>query len=236
MAHSLTRWLGSDGIHEQPGSPRVTNTGSGNKTTRVYRGPFSALIEAQPAVGQTVAGSIGKVESVEIVPDGAGRAGPGTMTIVLADDQETFEIEASTLEKPLEKHPLFTTGAKALSEDDLDKIAAWKATNSAAERTTAFAALSANAKYFVGKLRRGQESYIVPAPIARKTSRSFEKPVTSATGKRGAPAGFPGLPAGYVWLKTADRAVKQGPRASWERVEEWTGADEWDADIYPAAV
>ncbi len=235
MANPRTRWIGSSRIHEQPGSPRVVNTAQGNKTTRIYRGPFSALLNAQPNLGQTIDGSVGMVESVEIVPDGAGMDGPGTMTIVLANDQATYEIEASTLEKPLEKHPLYRPGGdKELSDDDLDKIAAWRTANNSAERKALFTALTTNAKHFVNKLRRGQESYIVPAPIARRTTRSFQQPSPEQTGKRGTPGNFPGLPGGYVWLKTADRAVLQGIRGSWERIEEWTGADEWDTDIYPS--
>jgi hypothetical protein len=234
--NTLTRWIGSTRIVEQPGSPKVINSGSGNRTIRTYRGPFSALDSAQPGVGQTVDGSIGKVETVEIQPDGAGTDGPGTMIVTLADDQVTFEVDGATLEKPLERHPLYNAGGdKALTDADLDKIATWKNASNAAERATAYAALSDNAKHFVSKLRRGQESYLVPAPVARKTTRSYVKPTTATIGKRGAPGGFPDIPEGYEWLKTNDKGIKQGARASWERVEEWTAADTWDHDIYPTA-
>ena len=230
------RWVGTAAIQEQPGSPKITNSGSGAKVLRTYRGPFSALVSAQPNPGQTVDGSIGKVETVEIQPDGAGTEGPGTMVVTLADDQITYEIDAATLEKPLALHPRYITdGAKALSIDDHNKISAWQNAQSAQDLANAYTALSANAKDYVDKLRLGEEAYLVPAPIARKTTRSYVKPTTQGIGKTGAPDGFPDLPAGYQWLKTSDKGIKQGIRASWERVEEWTGADKWDTDIYPAA-
>ncbi len=34
----------------------------------------------------------------------------------------------------------------------------------------------------------------------------------------------------YKYLKTADRAVRQSMK--WQRVEEWTGAEEIDDDLY----
>ncbi len=83
------------------------------------------------------------------------------------------------------------------------------------------------------KFLSGIEGYIVAAPVCRKTSRSYFKPATSGTGTRGAPSGFPDAPSGYIWLKTADRAVRQGTRGKWERVEEWTAADHWDTELYP---
>ena len=35
-------------------------------------------------------------------------------------------------------------------------------------------------------------------------------------------------------LTTADKATRSGGRGKWERIEEFTGAEKWDADIYPA--
>jgi hypothetical protein len=39
-------------------------------------------------------------------------------------------------------------------------------------------------------------------------------------------------PADYEYMKTADTRRKTGRQ--YERVEEWTGAEEWDEDIYAA--
>jgi hypothetical protein len=230
------RIRGDDDVKEQPGSPHLITTGTGTKTTRTWRGGYAKLAAFSLTVGTSLDGSLGKIDSVELVPDRAGKTGPGTLTVVLADDEATYEIDAGTLEKPLVKHPIFAAGgAHALTDADIDKIETWKNAATSGERTTAYTALSANAKFFVDKLRRGEESYLLPAPIARKTTRAYAKPTTYATGTRGDPGGFPGLPAGYEWLKTGDKAIRQGVRGSWERVEEWTGAELWDHDIYPTA-
>jgi hypothetical protein len=42
------------------------------------------------------------------------------------------------------------------------------------------------------------------------------------------------LPGGYLWLSTADRSTRTGTYGKWQRVQEWTGADSWDATIYPS--
>mgnify|MGYP001065892957 CR=1 FL=1 len=130
-------WRGSVEIFEQPGSPRITSTPQGDRTVRVYRGPFAALKSARPTPGQTMAGFDGKVDSVDVVPDGAGPNGPGTMTITIATDEVVYEIDTTMLEKPLAKHPLFAAGGdKALTSDDSDKIEGWKNAAISSERRT----------------------------------------------------------------------------------------------------
>lgn len=89
-------------------------------------------------------------------------------------------------------------------------------------------------KDYFAKLDAGQESFIIPAPVARITTRTSQRPGSTQMGKIGPPGGFPELPAGYQWLGTADRALRQGSSGKWERVREWTGADKWDNQIYTA--
>jgi hypothetical protein len=231
------RWKGDTAnIHEQPGSPHYQASGIGARVTHVFGGPYAQLVLNAPTVGAIYGSSSSKVESVEIVPTGAGVDGPGLMTIIVADDFVAYEVEWTTLEKALARHPLFRAGgAKELTSADLDKIEEWKNATTSSERTRIYGTLSANAKFFSDKLRIGEEAYLLPAPVARKTTRSYTAPSSSACGLRGAPSVFPGLPAGYEWLSTGDRAVKQGIRGNWERVQEWTGAEKWDADLYTAA-
>jgi hypothetical protein len=85
------------------------------------------------------------------------------------------------------------------------------------------------------KFKAGTTNYVAPAPVARRTTRSFLKPTNVTQGKLETPSAFAGLPAGYMWLKTADRSLRQGKRGKWERVQEWTGATIWDTDLYPSA-
>ena len=37
----------------------------------------------------------------------------------------------------------------------------------------------------------------------------------------------------FVWFKTADRSVRAGKHGKWQRIEEWTGFDTVDTDLYP---
>jgi hypothetical protein len=219
----------------------------GERIVLVYRGKYSTMLAARPAIGDEVTGFEGNyVDQVDLVPDGAGTSGPATMTVVLVSEtwsgattpdlDLTEEVEWSQLEKPIEQHPRYQSGGGAeLDSDDLDAIEEWRNATTAEDRSTLYGALTTNAKELADKIRRGQSSYIVPAPVVRKTTKSFETPSSSAQGIRTTSAPVTGAPSGYVWLGTADRAVRQGGRGKWERVQEWTGADEWDSDLYPSS-
>jgi hypothetical protein len=89
-------------------------------------------------------------------------------------------------------------------------------------------------KDYFDTLNAGNETYVVPAPVARITTRSGQLPTTSAVGKRQTPPGFARLPPGYQWLGTGDRAVRTGSSGKWERTREWTGATAWNTKVYPA--
>lgn len=90
--------------------------------------------------------------------------------------------------------------------------------------------LSDDAKEYCQKLLRGQESYNEYTPIARLTTSSIAKPTTGACGTIATSPPVDGIPSGYKWLKTADRACKRSYK--WERVQEWTGTWWWDTDLY----
>ncbi len=239
-------WKGSTGIQEQPGSPHETITASSWTMVRTFRGPYAALQSARPKAGDTMEDISNDlfVDRIELVRE-AGTSGrmvvylnklSGSVGSGEPAPPPRYEVEWVQIEKPLSAAPYFASGgAAALTDEDRDKIEEWRAATSAADRTTLYNGLSANAKLFVNRLRAGIEAFFVPAPVARITSWSWQKPSTSACGKRQSPPGFSGLPSGYSWLKTADRAVREGASGRWERIEEWTGADFWDPQLYPLA-
>lgn len=242
-------WRGSTEIHEAPDSPRRTWTAAGLRVIRVFRGPYAALVAAAPDVGDEMVGTPGVyVEQGEIVPLEAGMTGPGVMTITLAnesteegEDQPTYECEWSLLEKDLRLHPRYLTGgANALTATDLTQLKKWEGEDDEAKRAAfqftkadnTTGTLSANAQHIAAKILRGQTSYVVPAPVARRTTRTYSVPATSACGQRENPPTATGAPTGYEWMKSSDRRLRQGAHGKWERIEEWTGADKIDADIY----
>jgi hypothetical protein len=233
-------WKGSTKIEEQPGSPKYTESGSGEKVVRTFRGPYSTLFGTRPRKGGTMTGYDGFViDEVYLEPDGAGPDGPGTMTVTLLKDlffstatDAVEEIEYTEITKPAEQAPIFAPGgAKELTDTDLDRIADWKAAGTAAERTRIYAEASANAKYFITKLKRGQDSYVVFAPVYRRTRKSYNPPTTTRCGRKVAKPGP--CPAGYEWFQSADRRMRQGGAGKWEYVTEITGVDRVDTDFYP---
>lgn len=240
-------WKGTETMQEDPGSPHLVTSANGRSMTRRFTGKYSDLMSAQPDPGMGMDGVPGDLEvaKVEVIK---GKATTGKMIVHLVSQADGFatspgtppsiyEIDSGQLEKPLSSHKLYATGGTyALLPADLDAVEEWRNKTSAADRATAFAALSANAKNLATKIQRGQESYLVPAPIARKTSPSWKPANPGATGKTGTPTGFgSALPSGYKWLKVTDRATRTGNSGRWERVEEWQAADDWDVQIYPPA-
>jgi hypothetical protein len=242
-------WRGSEDIHEAPSSPRRVLTATAQRVVRVFHGPYSALVAAEPDIGSEMVGFSGLyVEQVETVPDGAGADGPGVMTVTLAVEWvagtdsglPSYECEWTMIERDLRLHTRYATGgANALTAADLTQLKKWEGEDDEAKRAAfqftkadgTSGTLSANAQHIAGKILRGQTSYIVPAPVARRTTYSYSVPSTSGCGQRGNPPAATGYPSGYEWIKTSDRRMRQGS-GKWERIEEWTGADTVDADIY----
>jgi hypothetical protein len=253
-------WKGSKEIHEAPTSPKREKSVQGLRITRVFNGPFASLVAAEPSIGQVMEGYEGiPILTVSTEPLEAGPTGPGRMTIVAGNDDlggggtggidpivdlaPTYEIEWTQLEQPLLQHPMYAAGASVeLTPADLANLEQWKQESDPALKAVykfkatngSEVTLSPNAQHYAGKVRRGIESYFVPAPVCRKTTRHFTKPQTSAMGRRQNPPGDVGAPPGYVWLVSADRAIRQGRGGTWERITEWLGAQSWDTDIYPA--
>jgi hypothetical protein len=252
-------WKGFKDLAERPESPDWDFSGSKKTCTRTFEGPYDKCLDKRPKLGQNMADipldyfvSNTKVKRI------AGAKGaltitmesyvPETHSIEQSEPyQPQYEIEWVEIERKLEQHPRYQTGgAKAFTDEDFASLPKWedeadpalkkifKFTIVNADNKKETKELSENAKDLATKKLRGQESYIIYSPVARRTSQSRDVPVTSPCGKRQTPA-VPSVPSGYVWLKTADRATRTGRYGKWERIEEWTGADFWDEDIYPTA-
>ena len=213
------------------------------ETVLLYSGPYTALRAARPSIGQLVSivGGGQRVDEVEIYPREAGKAGAGFMQVTLrgatptslvidgAVDETRDEVEWVPVEKPLETHAYFRG---SLTSADLGKIAAWKDASTEAERTAAYADTSGKARDYLDKLIAGVESWTAYAPVIRRTTVGAKRLDVSACGTRGGvPSGL--AISGYTFVRTADRAVRQGRGGKWERVQEWTGAEYVDADLYP---
>lgn len=230
MSDVLT--LGTTEPQEQPQSGAENSAKQGTTRTVVLRGDETQLRAEKPAVGSTWydGGEAHAVLSAELRPEKGGLA---TLTIQLApgdpesgepDPLETkWEVNWQQIEKPLLSHP---------DVSDPDAIAKWKELPDRADKVDT---LSEPSRKWARKILKGVESYLIFAPVAKRTD--IYPPIMPTTGRcglRGDPAGAPSIPDGYEWLKTADGAVQQDD-GRYVRTQEWTGSDEWDADLYEAA-
>lgn len=232
-------------VKEQPGSGA---TELGGQITLKFRGKDDSSFDT--SVANTVAaitthtvisrkktpGKGGLAECVVLLRPKAsvpGSGGSGTDTLSC-----TFEIEMAQLEKPLLAHPSFSGYADVVGKwmnsppeiKNANKFVSGVDANGAAivEAVTGEALTKV-----LPKLRKGVESYLMFVPVVTKTTVSESMPsVGENIGKRGAPRL---TPAGtWEWLKTGDKAMQRQDGA-WERIEQWTAADEWDHDLYGEA-
>ena len=235
------RWKGSKGTKEDPSSPKLSNTKDGWKQTRIFNGMYETMEKALPDRLSNLAGSPDTlfVDTVllEKLPAGRGKLTIELVSSPIGDpNTSTPELEWMEIQRPLLQHPRYQSGgAMALNDDDLDIIEEWKNAATAAERKTIYAKIVGlqmdGALDFVDKLKHGQESYTVHAPVVRLTTKSAAEPACGGCDVITMPPGEAHPPAGYAWLKSADRKVRQ--EGLWCRVQEWMGADDIDGDLYP---
>ena len=235
---TLIVWKGSSALQLSPDSPEIKVTKDGTETTLIYTGPTAAVIAAIPPRLASIGTYLGFVDTVTTKQLPGGRS---SMTVVLtpspwtlSNDTPTIEIEWVEIQKKLETHPRYQTGGESeLDNADLDQLDRWRNASSSTQRAAEYATIAASypeLKNLVDKLRRGQDSYMVYAPVVRKITSNTSEPTTNQCGLRTTPAA---TITGYEFLQTADRATRKNGR--WERTEEWTGAEVWDSDIYPAS-
>lgn len=236
--------IGERGVHLHHTTGRVVASDTTTRTI-VKQGRYADLKNTVPAKGSTYEGLT--VVLAELSPS---RGGMAKLTVTGTDSSASrysgeneapgidYEVEMAQIEKPICCHPKFKAYA--------DQIAMWRDGDPALRAALKYEdanhdiqSLNGHAVDVAKLILKGVESYLVFAPVARKTTNS-EKPAVKAFGAVGAKCGRIGTPPGklasmvagsWKWLKTADRAVETSGGGS-QRIEEWTGADEWDEDLY----
>jgi hypothetical protein len=229
----------------KPGFPKPVKTENGEATLIEYIGATSTLSAAVPDIGDEWGDFEGTVRSTSLVPvEGLDTTSELTITVELISESpeepgvlesESYEIEWVAVARSMYEHPQFAInggGANELSSVDISEIALWEAEpNTTLKAAYQFqneyyaGTLSASAKLFARGIELGQTVFEDFAPVARKISTySGGPPPESEAGQKDEPAGFPRLPDGYEWRKSADRNVTAGKRTRWEKQEEWIGA------------
>ena len=223
--------------YEQSGSPRYSYDKEGGRCSRVFRGGMDILQAMRPSVGGRMADVSPDflVVSIDIYPTSTSEIGEMVVNLDNFSDEselnwvnnnapkeETIEIEWSQLDKPLAQAPVF----KNLSPEDI-KLA--EDILSGKQTTDALEGKSDRLLLYYEKRAKGQQTYLVFAPVVRRTSQSTSRPSAGACGKINSP---PVGVNGYQFIKTACRISKSKSNKYWERSEEWLGADSWDTDLY----
>ena len=247
------RIKGSSAITDVPGSPKYRFGADEVTATRTLRGLMSELWLAVPQRGALYPGLLDarlRVVDAELLPT---KAGLGELTINLSSKLEnntsseapgTFQLERdwTLVDRPIELHPMFAD----LTDEWRSAVQAWldleprfaakrkafqypKVDNPTAGTSSHWGTLSGLALKLARKRLKGVDTYWAVAPVVRRTSEYTRIPPGSTVPKRGSP---PVSVPGWQFLKTADRAVREGKRGPWIRSEEWTGAVEWDSEIY----
>ena len=202
---------------------RTTNDGTQTKV-ETWKGPYKLLEAKQNAIGFTA-------KSTNLAPDGPNGILTITYEIPAPEDyqftgsQTSIEVVWQELRKPIEQHPMFknvpaTEKKKAKDAAELEG----EASEAAAQQ------LDTIAKKLYDFLINGTTDYNTGVPLVRRTKTRM------AGSEGGGGAWFRdkppvSVPGSWEWLKTADERRKDG--RAFTLTEEWTGATEWDKELYP---
>lgn len=231
----------------RPGFPKEKVGESEYRADIEYVGLESDLRTAAPSIGSAWGDYQGTVSEVSIEPLELTGYAILTVSVVkkfepegdgTGEKQETnYEIDWVDVQRPIFEHREFMAGgAYALTNDDIIEIGIWKE-NPNAEKKKAFLyentpgsadwiPLSDPAKRCAAGILKGIEYFVFKAPIARKSETWVNGPPNvSEAGLKDTPTGFPHLPSGFEWIKSADRSIRSGAQNRWQRDEEWQGAD-----------
>jgi hypothetical protein len=234
----------------KPDFPKITQGDNGTTTELEYIGEASE-IEGIAIVGASASPYAGIIKTVvsEVV-EVSGLVNLRVTCEELFEAEEdtpgelreiSYEIEWVKIGRPMLEHPQFRLGGggdNGLEVSDVVNIEKWRnEKDEALKADFRFATdapgyeetgqeLSTNAKLFAVGILMGVEEWEDFAPVARKISRYVNgPPATTEAGEKDDPTGFPNLPEGYEWRKSADRSIRAGGQRKWDKTEEWEGAE-----------
>lgn len=182
------------------------------------------------------------------------QGGLGTLQVTFSarDNIETWNLDFLEIQKPiinwhfgLENGPDIQQLRKWQRLETVD--GAWDAySNFLTEVGDDTSKLTGDTLKLAEKIYKGVEYFSVYTPVLTRTSvvTDLESLTLGGVGKIGGPAAGDAA-AGNVklstltalakeWLKTADR-LQGAVDGTFQRVEQWTGADKWDEDLYETA-
>lgn len=214
------------------------NTDGVISQTNIYEGSLSALRGLGMTVGafipdQIIDGLAAKINSITYAT--GVQSAKAQLTVEAstafngtgAASDTSYELEWQRVDKDIRYHPDFenmTDEQRALVDEWLRASATRRA------QIVGNSPWDADCTKLKKKLARGESSYPVFVPVARKVHRDTTRPSTGDCGTIQSPPSQCGAPSGYTYVKMADRCVKQS--GAWTRTQEWVGVDYADPDIY----
>lgn len=244
-----SEWRGFKGIKEAPDSREYDETDGGESLVFRFNGPYDALMAGKPTRGAKMAGAPDGLLVTRVnIRRGAGTMGKMVVTCsresngTTGGSDDTFDpvYELDWIEEhgPLIAHPIWGDGgSKALAEDDRAFIAVWEALGRPPLAMFDYIPSEVvNGRVYIAKVLAGIETAQLWKPVARVTELARKKtPTSSAVGTKVSAESIPvsGLPAGFLWVMTADRSTKTGRFGRWQRTREWSGFKKLDPDLFP---
>jgi len=226
----------------------IINVGTQTKKTLVYKGTLAALTVVIPARGDTVTGETGYIVETAVLSPANGDLAELTVNMVLLGTDETelvfpevvsdkYDIDWMRIEKPIETSTFLGDSAdQAAAAIVLDL---WTNTEPKLRAQYIYvdeddvqSSLVGNTLEIAKKIMKGVTSYLEFVPVVQRVRIYQGRPITGGCGLIEDPPA--NAITGYVFLKTADRLNDQEEGVS-VRTEEWTGAIEWDTDLYDTA-
>lgn len=182
------------------------------------------------------------------------QGGLGTLQVTFSarDNIETWNLDFLEIQKPI-----LNWHADQEDGPDLQQLRKWQRletvdgawdaySNFLTEVGDESSKLTGDTLKLAEKILKGVDSFSVYTPVLTRTSvvTDLENLSLGGVGKIGEPAAGD-TAAGNVdlskltalakeWLKTADR-LQGAVDGTFQRVEQWTGADKWDEDLYETA-
>jgi hypothetical protein len=233
------QWHGTGVLQEQPNSPRWSYAET-VQATQIFRGLYelaraSALRKGTLGLGQFVGM---RVASSTVEHE---RGGVGTLTIVweglaVSENEnegdvqmppDEIDVSYEQQELDIRKHPYFA----ALTSSDL---AGAKAYVEAGDPVTLAELQSLGGDSLVNdlilRLQRGQENYVVYAPVIRHTSFFLNPPALDGGGYVDFPSIPGGAPSGWQYLRAGDSMSWNG--SFYKLTRSWQAAPSWDNLLY----
>jgi len=232
-------WRGTKEVLERPDSPKMKASTQGWSATRVFDGPYEALLKQAPSIGSNMQGfGAMEVSEVEIVPAGGGMA---VMTISLAVDSPqydkaadpVYEVEWVEVQKDIARHPRYQSGGDdELSEEEFACLKKARANDQDSIEKIRDAQQDPSLQKIWAKIVSGQDDYVEFIPVVTETITYRQKPADADQGAGfiDVPPGAAGPPPNYQWLLTGAPLIRTGNK--WQRKRQWTGAWWIDEELY----